>query len=163
MTKIKFSNNPLAIPLVLRTARLASVRGAMFGMTRNNGTRPHQGIDLAVNPNFRIRAVENGVIHDINTTNNNGHGLFVCLKMDCPDKPSLHNTFAFYSHLNRVDVRIGQHVKANDILGLTGYTGNAKNMRTIDTGSHLHFEIRLKHPAGLGLQNRIDPFPYLFF
>lgn len=153
----KFSNNPINIPMVLRTAKLASVRSARFGMVRNGGTKSHQGLDLAVEPNFRIRAVENGTVVMVQANDVGDHGLFVGVRMNCPQKPDLHGLIAFYSHLSRVDVRLNQVVKAGDILGLTGHSGNARTMRTIATGAHLHFEIRTIPNAGLGLQNRIDP------
>jgi len=42
-----------------------------------------------------------------------------------------------YAHLARINVKSGQHIKAGDVIGLGGSTGNS-------TGSHLHFEIRYK-------------------
>ncbi|MDV7393952.1 M23 family metallopeptidase, partial [Arthrospira platensis SPKY1] len=75
----------------------------------------------------------------------------------------LHNRIAFYSHLSRVDVKLNETVTAGQILGLTGHSGNARAMRTIQTGSHLHFELRTVINAGLGLQNRIDPEPFIKF
>jgi murein DD-endopeptidase MepM/ murein hydrolase activator NlpD len=158
---MKLTSNPIHIQMKLRRAGLASVNSARFGMVRNNGTRAHQGIDLEVNPNFRVRAVENGTIVTVQTQDDAGHGLHVCLQMDCPNKPDLHGKFAFYSHLSRVDVRVGQRVNAGDILGLTGHSGNASSMRTIETGAHLHFEIRTQRITGLGLANRIDPEPFI--
>jgi murein DD-endopeptidase MepM/ murein hydrolase activator NlpD len=158
---MKFTSQPIHIPLQLRTAGLASVRSAMFGMVRNGGTRPHQGIDLAVAPNFRIRAVENGTVVLVQPNDVGDHGLFVGIRMLCPHKPDLHGLIAFYSHLSRVDVRLNESVTAGQILGLTGHSGNARTMRTIDTGAHLHFELRTVANAGLGLQNRIDPLPFI--
>ncbi len=40
-----------------------------------------------------------------------------------------------YSHLDRLDVKPGQHVGARQLLGTCGETGNA-------TGPHLHLEVR---------------------
>ena len=159
----KFTSNPIHIPMVLRTAGLANVNSARFGMVRNGGTRAHQGIDLAVNPNFRIRAVENGTVVMVQNLDVGDHGLFVGIRLNCPEKAFLHNRIAFYSHLSRVDVRLNQVVTAGEILGLTGHSGNARSMRTIPTGSHLHFELRTVVNAGLGLQNRIDPEPFVNF
>ena len=159
----KFSSNPMHITMKLRTAGLASVNSARFGMVRNGGTRAHQGIDLEVAPNFRIRAVENATVVRVERLDVGDHGLFVCIRLNCPGKPELHNRFAFYSHLSRVDVKVNDVVKAGDILGLTGHSGNARAMRTIETGSHLHFELRTVINAGLGLQNRIDPEPFINF
>lgn len=142
---------------VLRTARLASSEGAKFGMTRRkkDGTpRPHQGIDLAVPPGYRCYAVANGIVRSVNKVNDNGYGLSVTIKIS-------ENLFVFYAHLSSIFVKVGEKVKAGDIIGLTGYSGNAKNMQTMETGSHLHFEVRTTAAPGLGLENRLDPLNYI--
>jgi murein DD-endopeptidase MepM/ murein hydrolase activator NlpD len=155
----KFTHQPVKFPK-LRTHGLASVKGAMFGMTRNNGKRAHQGVDLAVDKGFRCYAVENGTVVTT-STEFGGHGFIVILQMNCPDKPQLNSLFAFYSHLSRIDVKVGQTIKAGEQIGLSGDTGNAKGMDTIDKGGHLHFEIRTQRIAGIGIQNRIDPLPFI--
>ena len=155
----KFTHQPVKNPK-LRTHGLASVRGAMFGMTRNNGKRAHQGVDLALDKGYRCYAVENGTVVTT-STEFGGHGFVVILQMNCPDKPQLHGLFAFYSHLSRIDVKVGQTIKAGHQIGLSGDTGNAKGMDTIEKGGHLHFEIRTQRIAGIGLQNRIDPLPFI--
>lgn len=158
---MKFTHNPVKHPK-LRTAGLASIEGAKFGMTRNGGKRAHQGIDLALDKGFRCYAVENGKI--VTTSLEwGGHGMIVILQMNCPEKPDLHNKFAFYSHLSKISVKIGQEVKAGAIIGLSGDSGNAKGMDTVSKGGHLHFEIRTERNAGLGLINRIDPLPFVTF
>jgi len=156
MSQIKFTHQPVKYP-ILRTAGLASVRGATFGMVRNNGTRPHQGVDLAINLNHRIYAVENGTV--VSTNRQEVHGQTLVIQLETNNE--LNGLFAFYSHLNRVDVKVGDKVKAGQIVGLTGNTGNAIRMTTIATGAHLHFELRTKAVAGLGLGNRIDPLPFI--
>lgn len=42
-----------------------------------------------------------------------------------------------YAHLNGLNVRQGQHVKAGERIGTSGATGHV-------TGPHLHFEMRLR-------------------
>lgn len=159
---MKFSVNPLKTSK-LRTAGLRSVQGAMFGMTRINpdgSARAHQGIDLATDEGFRVYAVENATV--VATAQEmKGYGFTVTLMIDCPDKPSLHGLFAFYSHLDRIDVKVGQVIKAGSQIGLSGDTGNAKGMTTIAKGGHLHFELRTTRRPGLGLVGRIDPLPYI--
>jgi murein DD-endopeptidase MepM/ murein hydrolase activator NlpD len=44
--------------------------------------------------------------------------------------------YTVYGHLDRVDIRAGQHVVTGDQLGLVGETGFV-------TGPHLHFEVRV--------------------
>jgi len=69
---------------------------------------------------------------------------------DSPDDPygiavAIRHNFGFdrrqlytiYAHMDRVDVSLGQTVKAGDQLGIVGNTG-------FTTGPHLHFEVRLE-------------------
>jgi murein DD-endopeptidase MepM/ murein hydrolase activator NlpD len=64
----------------------------------------------------------------------------------------------YYAHLSAFSplARNGAHVKAGDVIGFVGATGDA-----VGTPTHLHFEI---HPAALlfmGYDGVIDPYPYL--
>jgi len=159
---MKFTHNPLKT-CKLRTAGLRSVNGAMFGLTRRNpdgSVRAHGGIDLATDEGYRLYAVENGEIVAI-AKGSSGYGFTVTLKLNCIGKPELHNKFAFYAHCDRIDVQVGDHVKAGDQIALSGDTGNAKGMETIAKGGHLHFELRTKQVCGLGLKNRLDPLPFI--
>lgn len=53
-----------------------------------------------------------------------------------------------YAHLASIKVKTGQFIKAGDLIGLAGSTGNSE-------GSHLHFEIRFKDQI-LNPENVID-------
>jgi murein DD-endopeptidase MepM/ murein hydrolase activator NlpD len=157
---MKFSVNPLKT-CRLRTAGLRSVEGARFGLTRLNpdgSERPHQGIDLATDEGYRLYAVENGEVVAI-AKGLNGYGYTVTLKLETNN--SFNGKFAFYAHLDRIDVKPGQKVKAGDVIGLSGDTGNAHGMNEIKKGSHLHFELRTSQNPGLGLIGRLDPEPYV--
>ena len=64
----------------------------------------------------------------------------------------------YYAHLSAFTpiARDGAQVKAGDVIGFVGATGDAAG-----TPTHLHFEI---HPAtllGMGYDGVIDPYPYL--
>lgn len=139
----------------LRTAGLASEKSATFGMVRTNkdGTpRAHQGIDLAIPNGYRCYAVDDGEIVAIQYSNA-GYGNTVLIK--------LHNgLFVFYAHLGRIDVNEGDYVMGGDIIGLSGSSGNAKGMTTIERGSHLHFEVRNQRFVTLGLGGRLNPLDY---
>jgi murein DD-endopeptidase MepM/ murein hydrolase activator NlpD len=52
-----------------------------------------------------------------------------------------------YAHLSRVDVRPGDVVGQDELLGLAGCTGSC-------TGTHLHFELRLNGAP-------VDPLPFM--
>ncbi len=159
---MKFTFNPLKT-CKLRTAGLYSVKGATFGMVRknNDGTpRAHQGVDLATDENYRLYAVEDGEIVGVNK-GKDGYGFTITLKINKPSETALHNKFAFYAHCDRIDVTVGQKVKAGTQIALSGDTGNAKGMTTVSKGGHLHFELRDKAVCGLGLKNRFDPLPFI--
>lgn len=153
----KFLHQPLHPKhMKLRTAGLASEESAKFGMVRrrpNGKPRAHQGIDLAVDNGYRCYAVDDGTVAfaaDIP----NGYGKQVCLALSS-------GLFAFYAHLSRIDVKQGQAVKAGDVIGLTGSTGNAAGMMNEAGGSHLHFEVRDRAQCGLGLAGRLDPLAFV--
>ena len=64
----------------------------------------------------------------------------------------------YYAHLSAFTplARDGAQVKAGDVIGFVGATGDAAG-----TPTHLHFEV---HPAallGMGYDGVIDPYPYL--
>lgn len=160
---MKFAINPLKT-CKLRVMPNGSTKGATYGMTRvgiNGKPRPHQGVDLAVEPNYRCYAVENGTVVDTAMEIKNAYGLTITIQLYCPDKPNLHNKFVFYAHLNTIRVLVGAKVKAGDYIGTTGDTGNAKGMNTIERGSHLHLELRTQRICGLGLIGRENPLPYI--
>lgn len=141
----------------LRTAGLASINSAKFGMVRrnSNGTpRAHQGIDLQANKGEKVFAVDDGVIVGVNL-GLDGYGYTITLKIDGS------GLFAFYAHLNEISVKAGDQVTKGQWIAKTGSTGNAKGMETIERGGHLHFEIRIKQNVGLGLFGRIDPLKFV--
>ena len=60
-----------------------------------------------------------------------------------------------YCHLSEVNVKVGDTVKAGQVIAKTGVTGNASGTRA----PHLHFEIAYEM-RGKGLVNRVDPEMY---
>lgn len=102
------------------------------------GMQPHSGIDLAMPEGTTLRAIGGGIVDKVF----NGDGLIgKGLSIKFPDGKR-----AIYGHMNEVKAHVGDHVNANDVIGLSGNTGNS-------TGGHLHFS--LKNPDG----SLIDPTP----
>ena len=60
-----------------------------------------------------------------------------------------------YCHLSKVNVKIGDTVKAGQVIAKTGTTGNASGTHA----PHVHFEIAFEM-RGRGLTNRVDPEMY---
>jgi murein DD-endopeptidase MepM/ murein hydrolase activator NlpD len=88
--------------------------------------RPHGGIDFAINIGEPIYAVFDGVIRVAQV--NGGYGKMILIR-------HYNNLETLYGHLDRIMVKVGQEVKAGDVIGYSGNTG-------FSTGPHLHFESR---------------------
>lgn len=144
-------------PLDRNIIRGGSVRHT-FGMVRRNGdgsARPHQGWDFEAAEGTPCYAVADGWI--VAVRNAGAYGLQVVLEFthDFDGDGDQDKLFAFYAHLQKVDVAVGQQVRKGAQLGLTGTSGNAKGMPP--SQHHLHFELRTIPLAGRGLGNRYSP------
>ena len=136
---------------------------AKFGLTRSNGARGHQGIDIFALPGTDVYAVLDGKIVDM-YVDKKGYGLNLYLEVDPKElekikrknyKPKLSaremdyssnynpNTMQIkyirYCHLSKVNVKIGDTVKAGQVIAKTGTTGNASGTHA----PHVHFEIKV--------------------
>lgn len=155
---------PMRSPLQvtkLRTAGLASVESAKFGMVRKNkdGTlRAHQGIDLQAEINTPCYAVANGRVISIERELK-GYGLMLTLEVGTQSKGYL---YCVYCHLKDVrEYLIGRNIPEGELLCWTGDSGNAEGMNTIARGGHLHFEIRTSRQVGRGLEGRLNPLNFI--
>lgn len=98
----------------------------------------HAGIDFRASTGTQIRSTGAGTVVVAGRTG--GYGNMV--EIDHGD--GLTTRFA---HLSSVSVKVGDHVEANDPVGLSGTTGRS-------TGPHLHYEVRRNGKA-------IDPMRFL--
>jgi len=100
---------------------------ARFGEWR--GSHRHDGIDIGLLRNLRLRAVARGVVRRAGyAAGYEGYGKIVVLDLPGPYT-------ALYAHLSSVTVRSGQRVRKGQRLGLAGCTGSC-------SGTHLHFEVK---------------------
>jgi hypothetical protein len=98
-----------------------------FGSVDAVHKTPHTGIDIATPEGTTLRALGEGVVDRIyDGTTNIGKGLSIKFE---------DGTRVIYGHMNEVKVRIGEHVHAGEIIGLSGNTGNS-------TGPHLHLGMK---------------------
>ena len=116
-------------------------------VTFKGGSYPHfhTGIDIAGPLDAPIRAAADGVVALAGAeTDGQGHlvgyGNYIVIA-------HAGKMITLYGHLSQLMVKAGQPVRAGDVIGLEGSTGNS-------TGPHLHFEVRV---AGL----LADPATYL--
>ncbi|MGP1590584.1 MAG: peptidoglycan DD-metalloendopeptidase family protein [Prevotella sp.] len=92
------------------------------------GRRGHSGVDIKTKPNDNIYAAFDGVV--TMSAPHYGYGLCIVIK-------HAEGLETLYSHQSKNLVKVGQKVKAGEIIGLTGRTGRA-------TTPHLHFEVKWK-------------------
>lgn len=103
--------------------------------------RTHQGIDIFAPEGTPVLAVADGIVR-----NKEGPIGGKMVTLELPDK-----TWFLYSHLATFGPKpSGSHVKAGDLVGHVGDTGNA-----LRKGAHVHFEA---HPKG---GPAVDPYAAL--
>lgn len=117
-----------------------------WGYPRMTGTPSahwHQGNDLFAAHGTPLIAAENGVLERVGVGSLGGNKLWVVGDS---------GTEYYYAHLAAFapGIHDGQRVRAGELVGYVGDTGNAKG-----TSPHLHFEI---HPGGIG---PVSPYPLL--
>ena len=112
---------------------------------RQNPTGPgisdHKGLDVGAPMGTPIQAVKDGKV--VFAGDGGGYGNLVVLQHG-------DGTFSKYAHQSKLNVQVGQDVKAGDVIGAVGSTGNS-------TGPHLHFEVRKGSPDG----EVLDPVAFL--
>jgi peptidoglycan LD-endopeptidase LytH len=98
-----------------------------FGEPRGkNGTRIHEGIDIAAQRGTHVIAVAKGEVIKVKEGGNGGKQVWV--------KDLNRDWTYYYAHLHRQNVEEGQMVEEGDQLGTVGSTGNAP-----ENTPHLHF------------------------
>ncbi|MCP3822333.1 M23 family metallopeptidase [Streptomyces sp. A3M-1-3] len=104
---------------------------ASFGLGGNMWSQKHSGQDYAVPVGTSVKAAGSGTV--VKAGPNGGgdgpaYGNAVVIKHS-------NGKYSQYAHLSKIKVSIGQKVKTNQQIALSGNTGNS-------SGPHLHFEIR---------------------
>lgn len=89
------------------------------------GRRRHSGVDLKTRPNDEIVAAFDGEV----TMSGPYYGYGNCIRIK-----HAYGFETLYSHQSKNLVKVGDKVKAGQVIGLTGRTGRA-------TTEHLHFEV----------------------
>ncbi len=119
-----------------------------FGAPRSDVTY-HHGDDIFGQLGQPILACANGIVFSVGWNKLGGNRLWIV--------DSQGNQF-YYAHLSAFSIAAvnGAHVKAGQVVGFMGNTGDAEG-----TPTHLHFEV---HPVSLlylGYDGAVDPTPYL--
>jgi len=115
--------------------RLTARFGASSGLWSHN----HTGLDFAAPTGTPVMSVTNGVV--TSTGYEGAYGNQIIITTD-------DGTELWYCHLNSYAVEVGDTVRAGEVIGTVGSTGNS-------TGPHLHLEVR----PGAG--DPVDPYEAL--
>jgi peptidoglycan LD-endopeptidase LytH len=113
-----------------------------FGDERDRGRREHEGIDIFAPKGTAAVAASDGWVTGVTTNRLGGKVVWV---WDPTRGQAL-----YYAHLDRQEVAPGERVRAGDVVGRVGNTGNARA-----TPAHLHFGIYRP------LEGAIDPLPFV--
>lgn len=98
-----------------------------YGITRSDGT-VHKGLDVISTSGDRmVKAIQSGVVRGT-LVDPTGFGNYVSIQ-------HADGTRVLYCHLEEFRCRAGDNIKAGDVIGIEGETGNT-------TGIHLHLELR---------------------
>ena len=155
-------------PLKKMKVRRNSVKNTFGPVRRNkNGTiKNHQGIDYYAPIGTPVYAINNGIVVKIvNEKQGSDYGTYIVIQhYDENGNPIVDENgkyeYSFYAHLSETSVTVGDNVVENEtVIGKTGNTGNAENLKGED--EHLHFEIRTDIDLGKGLEGRKDPNKYV--
>ena len=123
----------------LATKPVSGTITSRYGASSRIRKSDHTGLDIATSSGTPIQVVADGTV--TNASYKGSYGNIV--KVDHGN-----NVETWYAHTKKMNVTVGQKVKAGDVIATVGSTGNS-------TGSHLHFEIRIngKH---------VNPQEYLY-
>ncbi|MEO6252386.1 MAG: M23 family metallopeptidase [Ferruginibacter sp.] len=136
----KKSRKSKAPALVYPVSGKSSKVGGFFGDYRNGG-RSHKGMDIYAKKGTPVVAVCDGIITSTKTEKLGGK----TVRLRAAGK----SWTAYYAHLDKLGVSVGQRVKKGETIGTIGNTGNAKRRP-----SHLHFGI-------YGGGRAVNPMPYV--
>jgi murein DD-endopeptidase MepM/ murein hydrolase activator NlpD len=102
-----------------------------FGVKDAFYTWTHEGIDFAVPVGHPVRACGDGKV--IVAGNKAGYGK--CVRIEHKHPTSAEKWWTWYGHLSVISVLLERRIRAGDIVGLSGATGNV-------TGPHLHLTVQ---------------------
>lgn len=117
------------------TGRVTSRYGESSSLRRST----HTGVDIGAAKGTPIKVVADGTVTFAGTSGSYGK----IVKVEHGN-----GVETWYAHANALYVKVGQTVKAEEVIAAVGSTGNS-------TGPHLHFEIRING-------NIVNPQNYLY-
>lgn len=129
-----FSKKLSCIPAIQPVKQTKNIWiSSYFGMRKDPFTflrQRHKGIDFAGPKNTKIYATADGIV-TFTKISYIGYGKEVVIS-------HINDYSTRYAHLNKILVKEGEEVKRGQLIGLMGNSGRS-------TGTHLHYEIRVKN------------------
>ena len=110
-----------------------------YGVSSRIRKSTHTGLDIAAPTGTPIKVISDGTV--TNASYNGSYGNLV--KVDHGN-----GVETWYAHTSKMYVKVGEKVKAGDVIAAVGSTGNS-------TGAHLHLEIRING-------SHVDPQNYMY-
>lgn len=117
-----------------------------FGCVRSEGWQMHEGLDIRClqrdkhgEPTDPVMATADGTVVYINSRpslSNYGNYVVIHHRIEGID------VFSLYAHLSATHVKVGQTVKAGEVIAIMGHTSNTAERITKDR-AHVHFELNL--------------------
>lgn len=117
---------PVKLPVPVEGVGVRALRDTWDG-ARSEG-RKHEGIDIFAKRGTNVLSTTEGIVTEVGTNRLGGQVVWVM----GPGRQ-----YHYYAHLDSyADVTAGMHIKAGQVLGYVGNTGNAEN-----TPPHLHYGV----------------------
>jgi len=133
----KLWNGPFEYPVKDHECQ-PSVYGRLRSYNGSDYTYFHSGIDFCASESTPIYAAADGVVVFAGPLTVRGNATIISHGW---------GVYTGYWHQSKIDVTVGQKVKAGDTIGMAGATGRV-------TGPHLHFEVLVGDV-------QVDPLPWL--
>lgn len=118
---------------------ISGVITSRFGSRESIRSYPHNGLDIAAPYGTKVKSATDGTVTF--SGYNGSYGNLVII--GCGNGVEI-----YYGHCSKLLVNVGENIKAGDIIGEVGSTGNS-------TGNHLHFEIKVNGTS-------VDPQNYIY-
>ena len=113
---------------------------SFFGDPRDGGSRDHHGVDIFAERHTPVLAPSNASVTRVGEGDVGGRYVWLY--------DSKRSMYLYFAHLETREVERGDQVRAGQLIGTVGNTGNARS-----TPPHLHFGIYRNGP--------VDPFNYI--
>lgn len=118
---------------------ISGIITSRFGSRESIRSYPHNGLDIAAPLGTQIKSACDGKV--IFSGENGSYGNLVIVDGG-------NGVQIYYGHCSKLYTKVGNNVKAGDVIAAVGSTGNS-------TGNHLHFEIKINGVS-------VDPQNYIY-